>query len=188
MRKIATLAAAAVLAQAAPAIADVKGSVSASSPGGKVSVTLSSEGEGRPVYTVSRNGKPILSPSRLGFLFTDVAKLDRRIEITGTETRDFDETWTQPWGEWSTIRNHYRELRVHFKETKGLGRVYVEMLHRSAVGRHHRGESDAAVAVGDDLGEQRVVPRPGLVREPRDGRHGLRRVRVRPVSSSSSSS
>jgi alpha-glucosidase len=124
MRKFATFGAIALLAQAVPALAQVKGPVSASSPGGTVSVSLSTDGDGRAIYTVSRKGKPIIAPSRLGFLFTDAVKLDRRIEITGSETRDFDETWTQPWGEWTSIRNHYRELKVHLKETTALGRVF----------------------------------------------------------------
>ncbi len=124
MRKIATSLALAMLAFATPVFAQAKAPVTATSPGGIVSVTLGFEGEGRPVYSVSRKGKPILAPSRLGFLFTDAAKLDRRIEITGTETRDFDETWTQPWGEWTSIRNHYREFKVHLKETTALGRVF----------------------------------------------------------------
>ena len=124
MCKFATFAAMAMLAQAAPALAQVKGPVSASSPGGTVSVSLSTDGDGRAIYTVTRKGKPIIAPSRLGFLFTDAVKLDRRIEVTGTETRDFDETWTQPWGEWTSIRNHYRELKVHLKETTALGRVF----------------------------------------------------------------
>jgi alpha-glucosidase len=107
-----------------PAAAQERGPVSATSPGGGVSVSLSIDGEGRATYQVSREGKPILAPSRLGFLFTDAAKLDRRLAVTGQELRDFDETWTQPWGEWATIRNRYRELKVHLRETTALARTF----------------------------------------------------------------
>ncbi|MFM6951506.1 MAG: glycoside hydrolase family 97 protein [Novosphingobium sp.] len=110
------LAAAPALAQQAP--------VTASSPDGTVSVALSLDGDGRASYTVTRKGKEIIKPSRLGFLFTDEAKIDRRLTITGQEVRDFDETWNQPWGEWAQIRNHYRELKVHLKETTALARVF----------------------------------------------------------------
>ncbi|WP_088311146.1 glycoside hydrolase family 97 protein [Novosphingobium sp. B 225] len=110
------LAAVPALAQQAP--------VSAASPDGSVAVTLSIDGDGRAAYAVTRKGKPILAPSRLGFLFTDVAKIDRKLTVTGTELRDFDETWTQPWGEWSKIRNRYREFKVHLKETTALARVF----------------------------------------------------------------
>ncbi len=124
MRFMPVLGAAAALVAAVPAMAETRGTASASSPGGVVSVEVSTDGDGRALYSVSRNGKPIIAPSRLGFLFTDVAKIDRRLEITGTETRDFDDTWTQPWGEWTSIRNHYRELKVHLRETTALARVF----------------------------------------------------------------
>ena len=112
----------AALTIALPAAAQT--SVRAASPDGSVVVELALDGDGRPGYTVSRKGKPILARSRLGFLFTDAPKIDRSIAITGQETRDFDQTWQQPWGEWSSVRNHYRELQVHLKESKGLGRVF----------------------------------------------------------------
>ena len=124
MRMMPYLGAVAALLTAGPAIAQVKGPVSATSPSGTVAVELTTDGDGRALYTVTRNGKPIIAPSRLGFLFTDVAKIDRRLEITGTETRDVDQTWTQPWGEWASIRNHYRELKVHLRETTALARVF----------------------------------------------------------------
>ena len=112
----------AALLLAVPATAQVP--VRASSPDGSVEVTLSLDGDGRAAYAVSRKGKPIIAPSRLGFLFTDVPKIDRSLTITGQETRDFDQTWQQPWGEWSQIRNHYREFQVRLRETKGLGRFF----------------------------------------------------------------
>ena len=120
LSRIAVLFTALLIALPAAAQAPVR----ASSPGGTVTVEVTLDGDGRAAYAVSRKGKPILAPSRLGFLFTDVAKIDRSLAVTGQETRDFDETWQQPWGEWSQIRNHYRELKVRFKETKGLGRVF----------------------------------------------------------------
>ncbi|MBA4307518.1 MAG: alpha-glucosidase [Sphingopyxis sp.] len=97
---------------------------SASSPDGGVKVEISLDGDGRAAYAVTRNGKAILAPSKLGFLLTDAVKIDRRLSVTGQEVRDFDESWTQPWGEWKTIRNRYRELKVHFKETTALARVF----------------------------------------------------------------
>lgn len=124
MRMMPMLGAVAALLSSAPALAQANGPVSATSPDGKISVELTLEGDGRPVYTVTRNGKTIIAPSRLGFLFTDVAKIDRRLEITGSEVSDFDQTWNQPWGEWASIRNHYRELKVHLRETTALARVF----------------------------------------------------------------
>jgi alpha-glucosidase len=86
------------------------------SPDNVLSVTVSVNAEGRPEYSVSRLGKPVILPSRLGFLLTDAPKLERNFEITETQRRNFDETWEQPWGERRFIRNRYNELRVSFTE------------------------------------------------------------------------
>ncbi len=96
----------------------------ARSPDGSVSVELNTDGDGRLRYSVSRKGKAIIAPSALGFLFTDVAKIDRRLSITGQEVSDFDQAWNQPWGEWTSIRNRYRELKVHLQETTALARIF----------------------------------------------------------------
>ena len=120
VRNVATLGAALLAA----ASAQGQPLASASSPDGGVKVEVSLDGDGRAAYAVTRNGKAILAPSKLGFLLTDAVKIDRRLSITGQEVRDFDESWTQPWGEWKTIRNRYRELKVHFKETTAVARVF----------------------------------------------------------------
>ena len=144
------LAATPAFAQQAP--------VSATSPDGSVRVTLSIDGDGRAAYEISRKGKAVLAPSKLGFLFTDVAKIDRRLSVTGQETRDFDETWTQPWGEWAQIRNHYRELKVHLKETTALGRVFAVTfrIYDDGVGFRYEFPQQAAMAktnVAEELTE-----------------------------------
>ena len=122
MKPMRLLTAVAALSFAMPAAAQT--AAGASSPDGSISVTLTTDGDGRTVYSVSRKGQAILNQSRLGFLFTDVPKLDRHLQITGQESSEFDQTWQQPWGEWQTIRNRYRELKVHLKETTALARVF----------------------------------------------------------------
>lgn len=113
----------AAMLAATPAAAQDKPVAEASSPGGVVKVALFLDGDGRVSYTVSRRGTPIVAPSRLGFLLTDARKIERSLGFVSAETRDFDEMWEQPWGEWRRIRNNYRELKVHFRETTALARV-----------------------------------------------------------------
>ena len=72
--------------------------------------------EGRVGYAVTRQGKPVIGESRLGFLFTDAPQMLRNFALAGQSTRSFDETWEQPWGEYRTIRNRYNELTVSFDE------------------------------------------------------------------------
>ncbi len=92
------------------------------SPGNVVAVAVDIDGDGRVLYSVTRRGKPIILPSRLGFLFTDAGKIERGLRLVSQSARDEDDSWTQPWGEWQTIRNHFRELRVRFQEAGGLMR------------------------------------------------------------------
>jgi alpha-glucosidase len=93
-----------------------------SSPGDVLKVEVTIDSDGRPGYVVTRRGVQIIDESRLGFLFTDVPKFERNFTSAGSETRDFDETWEQPWGERRYVRNHYRELAVHLVERPPLER------------------------------------------------------------------
>jgi alpha-glucosidase len=48
---------------------------SAASPDGRLAVVVGLDGDGRPDYAVTRDGKPVIAPSRLGFLLADQPKL-----------------------------------------------------------------------------------------------------------------
>ena len=89
---------------------------SVSSPSGTLTVDITLNPEGRVGYRVSRQGKPVIAESRLGFLFTDAPEMLRNFQAAGQSTRSFDETWEEPWGEYRTIRNRYNELTVSFDE------------------------------------------------------------------------
>ncbi len=92
------------------------------SPDGRITVTLSLDGEGRASYAVQKDGKPVIADSRLGFLFTDAPKIDRALTLAGTTRDKVDTTWKQPWGEWATIRDRHNELTVRLRESKNLKR------------------------------------------------------------------
>ena len=53
----------------------------AMSPGKRLTVTLELDNDGRPSYTVSRGGKPVIATSRLGFILADAPKLDRNFKL-----------------------------------------------------------------------------------------------------------
>ncbi|OYY79418.1 MAG: alpha-glucosidase [Sphingomonas sp. 28-62-20] len=114
------IGAAMALVAAIPAYAEPVAGLA--SPGNVVAVSVDVDGDGRVLYEVKRNGKPIITPSRLGFLFTDARKIERGLKFVSQSARDEDGNWTQPWGEWQSIRNHFRELRVRFQESSGLMR------------------------------------------------------------------
>ena len=95
------------------------------SPGNVVSVTVSTDNDGRVIYAVSRNGKPVLANSELGFLFTDGPQMLRNFELVDEKRSSHDDSWTQPWGEWTTIRNRYNEMQVRFREKSALKREII---------------------------------------------------------------
>jgi alpha-glucosidase len=95
----------------------------AASPDGSISVTVSTDNDGRTLYSVMRRGKLLIAPSRLGFLLTDSEAMVRGFAVMGSETGTGDETWQQPWGERTTIRNHYNELLVRLAQPSGLKRT-----------------------------------------------------------------
>ncbi|MEO5938124.1 MAG: glycoside hydrolase family 97 protein [Sphingomonas sp.] len=124
MRLVKFVFALAAVLLAAPALAQSPVSnASVESPGKVLSVSLAIGPESRASYTVSRQGKPVIAPSLLGFLFADAPQFARDLEIVTVTRSSFDESWTQPWGEWRTIRNHYNEMRVRLREVNKLHRV-----------------------------------------------------------------
>lgn len=129
-----------------------------SSPGNVLSVSVTIDEEGRPGYTVTRGGREIVTQSRLGFLLTDAPKLERNFTGDGVETRSFDETWEQPWGERRYVRNHYNEMRVRLVEKTALKRALVVVFRAFDEGVGFRYEFPdqpqlREVNIGDELTE-----------------------------------
>ncbi|MDQ7813323.1 glycoside hydrolase family 97 protein [Brevundimonas sp.] len=98
------------------------GAASAASPEGVISVEVTADKDGFVSYAVSRLGRPVIAPSRLGFLLTDARKLERAFGILSQTVASHDDTWEQPWGERRFIRNRYTQLRVELQERWGLMR------------------------------------------------------------------
>lgn len=94
--------------------------VTVNSPDGRISFTLSTDGEGSIQWSVTRGGASIVAPSRLGFLFTDADPLGRGMSIVGTPERNsVDSRWDLPWGERKTVTDRHNELLVRFKDQPG---------------------------------------------------------------------
>jgi len=91
--------------------------VRVASPDGKNVVTLQIDSAGRLRYALSRDGQPLIQPSLLGMQFAGQPTLRDALRITDTARATHDETWTQPWGELSHVREHYQEVAVSVQET-----------------------------------------------------------------------
>jgi alpha-glucosidase len=66
---------------------------------------------------VDRDGRKLLLPSRLGFVFRGAPPLRDGLAITGSARDSADQTWEQPWGEVARVRDHHNELTVSVAET-----------------------------------------------------------------------
>ena len=84
------------------------------SPSGELSLDVDVDSSGVPVYSLDYKGKSILKPSRLG-LKADETPFTDDFRIIGIDTVTVDRTWQPVWGEYSDIRDHFRELAVHLK-------------------------------------------------------------------------
>ena len=87
------------------------------SPDGAVMVTVGVK-DHRPFYTVDYQGRTLVAPSHLGFRL-DHEELGANMAMGKVSRSSKDETWTQPWGENETARNHYNELTVDYREHTG---------------------------------------------------------------------
>ena len=87
------------------------------SPNRKVKVTVGLTKAGEPYYTVDFNGKPIIEPSKLGFLSKE-ADLSKGFQLEQAATGIHKETWKPVWGEVASIRNHYNQLTYILRQSK----------------------------------------------------------------------
>lgn len=94
------------------------------SPDARIAVEVTTDNDGRASYAVSRDGRPVVAPSRLGMMFTDTRKFERNLAIVDQRTRSHDERWELPWGERRHMRDHHNELRVTLAETSGTKRRF----------------------------------------------------------------
>lgn len=91
------------------------------SPDGRVLVQLDVADvdgtRGVPVYSVTWRGRPIVRPSRLGFELGSNT-LAAGLEVIGQTNSSADRLWKPVWGERSSVRDHYHEAVVDFRETR----------------------------------------------------------------------
>jgi len=97
--------------------------VRVASPNGRNQVEVATR-DGRLYYTVQRDGRPLLTPSLLGFEFRGAPPLRDGLRIVDSTRNSVDETWTQPWGEVSRVRDQHNELKLSITETAAPDRRF----------------------------------------------------------------
>lgn len=87
------------------------------SPSGNISCTFTLK-SGRIYYSVSKNGKPIIRPSALGFEICGEAALVNNFKLIRTQVKKHSESIELPWGEDRYIDNTYTEAAFYLAEDK----------------------------------------------------------------------
>ena len=88
--------------------------VSITSPDGNLLLSVDVDPAGVPVYNLDYKGKPVITDSRLGIKADETAFTDG-FTIVSTDTVTVDRTWQPVWGEYSDVRDHFRELAVNLR-------------------------------------------------------------------------
>src|SRR5262245_20062401 len=94
-----------------------------SSPDGRNAVTVALS-EGRLTWSLTRDGRPLILPSTLGFAFRGAPMLRDSLRIADSTRWSRDVWWTQPWGEVARVREHFNELAVTVEETTAAPRRF----------------------------------------------------------------
>jgi alpha-glucosidase len=122
--------------------------ITVASPDGRNKVGVAVH-DGKLYYILSRDGRALLLPSMLGFEFKGAPPLRDGLRITGSSRNSYDQTWTQPWGEVSHVRDYHNELRVSVVETAAPARKFDVVFRAFNDGIGFRYELPAQPALGE---------------------------------------
>ncbi|MBQ5812348.1 glycoside hydrolase family 97 protein [Candidatus Saccharibacteria bacterium] len=93
------------------------------SPNGQIKCHFSLNG-GKISYTVYRNDKIIIRPSKLGFLICGEDPLGENLKLIREQRTKHEETIELPWGEDRYIPNNYTETAFYLTEKKSPSRIF----------------------------------------------------------------
>jgi alpha-glucosidase len=92
------------------------------SPDGRLAVTLATNNDGQPTYTLSAASRTIVAPSPLGLEFENYAKLSNGLRATAVETTRGEDRYTLRAGKVAAVADRYNQIVVHMAEAEGKRR------------------------------------------------------------------
>lgn len=87
------------------------------SPDGNLRLEADVDSAGTPIYSLEYKGRTIVAPSRMG-LRADETSFADGFRIQAVDTVTVDRSWEPVWGEYSSVRDHFRELALHLRADK----------------------------------------------------------------------
>jgi alpha-glucosidase len=139
-------------------VAALAGTVS--SPDGRISATLETDGEGKPTWSVTRDGEELIAPSSLGFNLENKDPLRRNFSIVAEGTASADSTWEQPWGERQFVVDRHNELAVTFRQQDNMAREFTVRLRvfDDGVGFRYELPDRGETRIAEELTEFVIAP------------------------------
>ena len=92
----------------------------ASSPNGRLQLSVDVNDNGQPCYGLTLDGNPVIKNSLLGLSGRE-ADFTTGFTVRNVATATHDGTWEPVWGEYATVRDHYNELAVTFVQERENG-------------------------------------------------------------------
>lgn len=99
------------------------------SPDKNIQVEIDQKGEGL-FYTVRYKKQALINASRLGMALSVNGQASGPSKLVSHQFSQFDQTWTQPWGEVKEIRNQYQELTLHLQSQLAAQVVKTNLVFR----------------------------------------------------------
>ncbi|MCB2065634.1 MAG: glycoside hydrolase family 97 protein [Erythrobacter sp.] len=130
------------------------------SPDGRILATLATDGEGKPTWSVSRDGHVLIAPSGLGFNLENEDPMRRNFAIVAETTDSADSTWEQPWGERQFVVDRHNELAVTFRQQDDLAREFTVRLRvfDNGLGFRYEFPDRGETRIAEELTEFNIAP------------------------------
>ncbi|HEU4472046.1 MAG TPA: glycoside hydrolase family 97 protein [Flavisolibacter sp.] len=99
------------------------------SPDGRIQLRVSISPAGELTYRIDFGNKPVIQPSTLGLVLKDPAINLSRFRLVSADSSVYDQTWNTVWGEYSSIRDHHKQLRLVLDD-KDSSRATIHVVFR----------------------------------------------------------
>jgi alpha-glucosidase len=131
-------------------------------PGGHNRITLTLDAQGRPQWSVQRDGAGMIDASPLGLVLGD-GPLDRGLSIAGSKASSGEDSYTIVAGKAASAHDRYRALSVDLVEQGGTHRALTVELRAYDDGVAFRTilpvqPAIVAPVIREDVSEFRVAP------------------------------
>jgi hypothetical protein len=91
------------------------------SPDGNIRLATGLSANGEFTYAVNYKTHVVILPSLLGMKLKEPAVNLNQFKLVKVDSSTYDQTWNTVWGEYSSIRDHHKEIRLQLEDKNGSG-------------------------------------------------------------------